>query len=54
VAITSGVVYSGNATLTDIRVGPAVTYTLEGVGIAMYGWAAAWRVFSANRMQRTH
>jgi hypothetical protein len=53
-AITSGVVYSGNATLTDIRVGPAVAYTLEGIGIAMFGWAAAWRVFLANQMQRTH
>lgn len=50
-AIVSGVVYSGNATLTDIRVGPAIAYALEGVGIAMFGWAAAWRVYLANHMQ---
>jgi hypothetical protein len=50
-AIVSGIVYSGNATLADIRVGPAIAYTLEGAGIAMFGWAAAWRVALANRMQ---
>lgn len=42
-AIVSGVIYSGNATLTSVRVGPAMAYALEFLGFAMLGIGAfAW------------
>jgi hypothetical protein len=40
-AFVSGVIYSGNASLTAIRTGPAVAYALQFLGFAMLG-AAAW------------
>jgi hypothetical protein len=49
-AIVSGVIYSGNATLTSVRVGPAVAYALEFLGLVMLGTsAAAWFVHLGRR-----
>jgi hypothetical protein len=49
-AFVSGVIYSGNASLTAIRTGPAVAYLLQFLGFAMLAAAAwAWLLHLSSR-----
>jgi hypothetical protein len=49
-AFVSGVIYSGNASLTAIRTGPAVAYLFQFLGFAMLATAGrAWLLHLSSR-----